>query len=107
VIFVVSESETGGGTTYGRHIHQRPIETKGGVVSELSGTASPLWFYKDIVYYVANIPKCSPKDLSAFISRSRPTITNHLKKLVNLQILDEHATSANDPTKYYTIHLNK
>lgn len=62
---------------------------------------------KEIVYYVANIPKCSPKDLSAFISRSRPTITNHLKKLVNLQILDEHATSANDPTKYYTTHLNK
>ena len=41
VVFVVSESKNRGGTTHGRHINQRPVETTGGVVSELSEAASP------------------------------------------------------------------
>lgn len=59
---------------------------------------------REIVYYVANISRCTPRRLDQLINKSRPTITNHTKKLVEQGILIEHSTSSNDPTKYYTVN---
>ena len=57
----------------------------------------------DLVYYIANIDKCTPRTLSDLTEKSRPTITAHLKKLVEMDIIVEHSTSPRDPTKYYAI----
>jgi len=58
---------------------------------------------RDIVYYIANIERCTPRLLTEMTSKSRPTITNHLRKLLALNIIMENGTSPRDPTKYYTI----
>ena len=58
---------------------------------------------RDLVYYIANIDKCTPRTLSDLTEKSRPTITAHLKKLVEMDIIVEHSTSPRDPTKYYAI----
>ncbi len=58
---------------------------------------------KEIIYYIANVNRCTPKDLIDVMSRSRPTIVSHLKKLVELGAIVEHSSSLRDPTKYYTI----
>lgn len=60
-------------------------------------------FDREIVFYIANIDKCTPRELSELIGKSRPTINNHLKTLVEKGIIEEHSTSPRDPTKYYTI----
>ena len=58
---------------------------------------------KELVYYIANIDKCTPRILWELTEKSRPTITAHLKKLVEMDMIVEHSTSPRDPTKYYTI----
>lgn len=58
---------------------------------------------KDLVYYIANIEKCTPRTLWELTEKSRPTITAHLKKLMEWDMIVEHSTSPRDPTKYYTI----
>ena len=58
---------------------------------------------KDLVYYIANIEKCTPRALWELTEKSRPTITAHLRKLVEMNMIVEHSTSPRDPTKYYTI----
>ena len=58
---------------------------------------------KDLVYYIANIDKCTPRTLWELSGKSRPTITAHLKALVEMDMIVEHSTSPRDPTKYYTI----
>ena len=42
---------------------------------------------RDLVYYIANIDKCTPRTLSDLTEKSRPTITAHLKKLVEISRL--------------------
>ena len=56
-----------------------------------------------LVYYIANIDKCTPRLLSELTGKSRPTITAHLKNLLDLELIVEHSTSPRDPTKYYSI----
>lgn len=58
---------------------------------------------RELVYYIANIEKCTPRLLTELTAKSRPTITNHLRKLLVLGIIEENGTSPTDPTKYYTI----
>jgi len=58
---------------------------------------------KDIVFYIANINKCTPKDLMDFTKKSRPTILNHIKDLIKKEMIVEHSASSKDPTKYYTL----
>lgn len=59
---------------------------------------------REILFYVANIDQCTPKNLTELTGKSRPTITSHLKGLVELKLIDEHSSSPRDPTKYYTVH---
>ena len=58
---------------------------------------------RDLVYLIANIDKCTPRILAESTGKSRPTITTHLKKLLKLNIIQEHSSSLRDPTKYYSI----
>lgn len=60
---------------------------------------------RNIIYYVANIEHCTPKKLEDNTGKSRQTIIQHLKKLLveNGGPIEEHSSSPNDPTKYYTI----
>lgn len=58
---------------------------------------------RDLIYYIANIEKCTPRILWEMSKKSRPTITAHLKKLIELDLIVEHSTSPRDPTKYYTL----
>ncbi len=58
---------------------------------------------REIVYYVANIEKCTPGQLTNLTKRSRPTILKHVYDLIQKEIIVEHSASPQDPTKYYTI----
>lgn len=58
---------------------------------------------QDIIFYIANIEKCTPKVLMELTRKSRPTITNHIKKLIDQGIVEECRTSASDPTKHYRL----
>ena len=58
---------------------------------------------QEIVYLIANIERCTPKAISEFTGKSRPTVSAHLKKLVAENVVVEHSTSPQDPTKYYTL----
>lgn len=60
---------------------------------------------RDIIYYIANIEHCTPRQLEERVGRSRQTILQHVKKLLkeNGGPIEEHSSSPNDPTKYYTI----
>lgn len=60
-------------------------------------------FDRELVYYIANVDKCTPRNLMDFTGKSRPTILAHIKILVEMDVIDEHSTSPRDPTKYYTI----
>lgn len=60
---------------------------------------------KDLVYYIANIEKCTPRSLTELTGKSRATITSHLKTLLEMGIVAEIGTSPKDPTKYYTIKV--
>lgn len=58
---------------------------------------------QEIVYLIANVEKCTPRFLSEYTHKSRPTITTHLNILKKQGIIIEHGTSPRDPTKYYTL----
>lgn len=60
---------------------------------------------RDIIYYIANVEHCTPRQLEERVGRSRQTVVQHLKKLLreNGGPIEEHSSSPNDPTKYYTI----
>lgn len=60
-------------------------------------------FDRELVYYIANVDKCTPRSLMELTGKSRPTILSHIKMLVEMDVIDEHSTSPRDPTKYYTI----
>lgn len=57
---------------------------------------------RTIISLIANIENCSMKNLEAFTGKSRVTIQKRLKNMVP-EIIIEHKTSPNDPTKYYTL----
>ena len=62
---------------------------------------------RELVFYIANLDKCTPRVLIEATGKSRPTILQHLKKMVAQGILTEHATSLKDPRKYYTLQAAK
>ena len=57
---------------------------------------------RKIILLVANIERCTMKDLIEATGKSRVTVA---KRLANLMptIVKEHKTSPNDPTKFYTL----
>ena len=58
---------------------------------------------QSIVFYVANIDRCTPRDLAELTGRSRPTVSKRVRRLIESGIFEEHSTSPQDPTKYYTL----
>lgn len=60
-------------------------------------------FFKD--HYIANLEQCTMKQLEEHTRRSRPALVKHIKALLkeNGGPIGEHASSPNDPRKYYTI----
>lgn len=60
-------------------------------------------FDQEIIFYVANIDKCTPRQLTDMTKKSRPTVLKHINHLIDMGILEEHSASLRDPTKYYTI----
>ncbi len=58
---------------------------------------------QEIVYYLANVPRCTPKVLMTWTNKSRPTINRHIRSLMESGLVVEHAASASDPTKYYEL----
>ena len=58
---------------------------------------------REIVFYIANMDKCTPRDLMELTGKSRPTIINHIKTLIGRNLIEEHSASPSDPTKHYTI----
>jgi len=60
---------------------------------------------KDLVFFIANIERCTPRSLAELTGKSRATITTHLKDLLEKNIIVEIGTSPKDPTKYYVIKV--
>lgn len=60
---------------------------------------------RDIIYYIANIEHCTPRQLEENLGRSRQTVLQHIKKLLkeNGGPIEEHSSTPTDPRKYYTI----
>ena len=60
---------------------------------------------REIVYYIANLEQCTMKQLEENTGRSRPALVKHIKGLLKESggPIEEHASSPNDPRKYYTI----
>lgn len=60
---------------------------------------------QDIVYYIANSGRCTPRMLEQYTGKSRQTLIQHLRTLSveNGGPVEEHSSSPQDPTKYYTI----
>lgn len=58
---------------------------------------------RDIIFYIANVTKCTPKTLMELTGKSRPTINSHVKKLLEKGLIEECGTSSSDPTKYYVM----
>lgn len=60
---------------------------------------------RDIIYYIANVDHCTPRQLEERIGYSRQTLVQHIKKLLkeNGGPIEEHGSSPRDPRKYYTI----
>ena len=58
---------------------------------------------QEIVYFIANISHCTPRQICELTGKSRPTVLSHLKMLLEKGIVQEHASSLRDPTKYYTV----
>ena len=58
---------------------------------------------REIIFYIANVEKCTPRELMIFTGKSRPTILNHIKALIEKKMIEEHSASPKDPTKHYTI----
>ncbi|MBR3738823.1 MAG: putative DNA binding domain-containing protein [Clostridia bacterium] len=79
----------------------RKLETGFPNIGEVWNNMKPI--EKDIAYYLANVPKCTPKDLMDLTGKSRPTILRYIKKMIEANIVEEHAASTSDPTKYYSL----
>ncbi len=79
----------------------RRIETQKGLLATKWKSFSQL--DKDIIFYIANIGKCTPRELMDLTKKSRPTILSHIKALIDKDVIVEHSASINDPTKYYTL----
>lgn len=60
-------------------------------------------FDQEIIFYIANIDRCTPRQLTDMTKKSRPTVLKHVNQLIDKGILEEHSASLRDPTKYYTI----
>jgi ATP-dependent DNA helicase RecG len=58
---------------------------------------------QEIIFYIVNLDKCTPRELTNMTGKSRPTILKHVTGLIDMGILEEHSASLRDPTKYYTI----
>lgn len=58
---------------------------------------------QDIIFYIANITKCTPKTLMELTQKTRPTIINHVKQLITKGMIAECSSSPSDPTKYYVL----
>lgn len=60
---------------------------------------------RDIIYYIANYGECTPRVLEKLTGKSRQTLIQHLKTLSveNGGPIEEHSSSPQDPTKFYTI----
>lgn len=57
---------------------------------------------RKIVLLVANLERCTMKDLIGFTKKNRVTIQKRLKNLIP-NVINEVKTSDNDPQKYYTL----
>lgn len=57
---------------------------------------------KQIIILVANLERCTMKDLIEFTKKNRVTIQKRLKNLIP-DVITEVKTSDNDPQKYYTL----
>lgn len=60
-------------------------------------------FDKDILIIIANTVNCTPRFLMEITKKSRPTVIAHLKRLIELDLIEEYSTSPKAPTKYYTL----
>ena len=58
---------------------------------------------KEIIYYIANISRCTPKRLMELTGKTRPTITRYIRKLIQEGLVQEYAAAPSDPTKYYVL----
>lgn len=58
---------------------------------------------RNLLVYIANIEKCTPRILIELTGKTRPTIGRHIKYLLSIGVIEEYAASPKDPTKYYTI----
>lgn len=60
---------------------------------------------RNIIYYIVNEGHCTPKKLEELVGKSRQTILQHIRNLQKERpgLIQEHSTSANDPTKFYTV----
>ena len=58
---------------------------------------------REIIYYISNVYKCTPKQLMELTGKTRPTLNKHIKKLSERGIIREHSASPSDPTKYYEL----
>ncbi len=88
------------------NIASRSLRKMEGLKSiSLEGWAELKPLDRDIIYYIANIEHCTPRQLEERVGRSRQTVIQHLKKLLreNGGPVQEHSSSPNDPRKYYTI----
>lgn len=81
----------------------RKMESLQSITVEEWSALSPL--DRNIIYYIANEGHCTPKKLEELVGKSRQTILQHIRNLQEKRpgLIQEHSTSAKDPTKYYTI----
>ena len=79
----------------------RRLESQLDLLGQTWEELSPL--HKDLIFYIANIDHCTPRTLCALTEKSRPTVTAHLKKLVEMGLVVENSTSPRDPTKFYSL----
>lgn len=79
----------------------RKMTTQRAMFGEQWDTLSSL--DRSIIYYIANIDQCTPRNLIELTGKTRPTVLNHIKALMQAGMIEEHSASPKDPTKYYTI----
>lgn len=79
----------------------RRMTTQKAIFGEQWETLSSL--DREIIFYIANVDKCTPKELMELTRKSRPTIISHIKTLMAKNMIEEHSASSKDPTKHYTI----
>ncbi|MCH4187230.1 MAG: putative DNA binding domain-containing protein, partial [Megasphaera sp.] len=60
-------------------------------------------FEQEIVIYMTNMGQSRLQALAFMTGKSARTVREHMKKLIVMGIVKEHAASPNDPHKYFTI----